>query len=677
MASQVLDLALSEGELRATLTHPGPEAGPVRTFALRDFDEARVRGLVEDIIAVLNRANRWGDMDQGSLDLLRQHGALLFDEALPTPVKNALRGAPASELTLVLDEALVFVPWELMHTGHGFVGLDHAVGRIVKSRQTIVGRPRPRPEAAWRMLILCDPRGDLMGSYYEGVTLRDELDGERERLAVDMRSSEVGVTDVKRLVREYDIIHYAGHAEMHPDRPNDSGWLLSDGNIDPGALLDLAGGRPFPRLVFSNACRSGRVDGPLLAADQSQAVFGLANAFLLSGVRHYVGTLWDVPDEPACHFSLAFYDALLAGETLGAAMQRARRALCERYGPDTVLWASYVLYGEPAIPYLEAASLKPPRARAAERPAPPPSARDDSAGYLRPRPAVTRVRGAAVVAQPGATSDDLPLPSATSILRWMVASAALALVLTLLVFWSAEPVAERVTVERRAFEGAHLTAATYPVEHHALIPAAEPESPTISAAAAAAAPEAEAQAPTSLQVLVQGDDGAGVVVDEDDTLHSWENFQLRFRLAEPGHVTVWHVESQGNVRSIMPSAEGQLSARAEAGGWIVLPAEDTWYYLDDRRGKERFVLAVRAGAEGPEPEALLARVKAAEADLIRARRALVQIASEEPLIVRGVGGTRSAPPSEARAAERRALQRLEAALRDHYDEVHTVEFNHR
>ena len=35
------------------------------------------------------------------------------------------------------------------------------------------------------------------------------------------------------------------------------------------------------------------------------------------------------------------------------ALRRARQALTERYGEESVVWASYVLYGDPTCRYLE------------------------------------------------------------------------------------------------------------------------------------------------------------------------------------------------------------------------------------------------------------------------------------------------------------------------------------
>lgn len=667
-----LDVSLTEGQLCTSVQRSGPAAAPIQTRATRPVALARVREIHDQMAAVLNRANRWGDLDRGSHELLRQHGQLLFDELLPGPVKQILRGLEGGEVTLVLDEALVFVPWELMHTGVGFLGLDHAVGRVIRTGRAVVGAPRPEPDGAWRMLILCDPRGDLMGSYLEGITLRDELDTSRARFDVDLRGSEVGTSEVKRLLREYDLIHFAGHAEIHHDRPADTGWLLSDGVLSPGDLLDLAGGPSFPRVVFSNACRSGTVEGPLVASSQGEAIFSLANAFLLAGVRHYVGTLWDVPDEPACHFALAYYDRLIAGAGHGEAVRAARWALRDRYGPETVLWASYVLYGDPAASAFPASAVGAPAVaevalevpRATTRP----SLRAHAPVGGRPRPATTRVRGSA-----RAIALEAPaLDEAAVWLRRLAPAAgfvAVALV-AFLAWWLSRPAA----VEARVIDGpvvASDVVASFPAPREV---AAVPEGPRV--AEAPAVPAAGQTAPAAeLVILAQGDAGSGeraepIPLAPGAALASGDNFQLRFRLPHPGQVTIWHIASQGGVQRVHP-AQGD-AARVDHVGWNVLPSRDTFYFLDERRGTERFVLAWSA-TQAPSAQDVTDELAPLANELTQLRRA-----APRPMVLRGLGGTRVADPSvDVPAREREIIGAILDVLAARYDDVRVVELGHQ
>ena len=90
----------------------------------------------------------------------------------------------------------------------------------------------------------------------------------------------------------------------------------------------------------------------------------LAQAFLVGGARLFLGTAWPVDDAETRRLALEFYRALLAGQTLGAALLQARLFSYRRAGQvslrsgagagmgspaggPTWAWAAPVLYGNP------------------------------------------------------------------------------------------------------------------------------------------------------------------------------------------------------------------------------------------------------------------------------------------------------------------------------------------
>ena len=673
--SQVtLEIGHAGGVLRASVTLGSAEPTPLQTWASRTIDLEDIRSQHARMTAVLNRASRFGEMDPGSREVLRQQGRLLFDSLLPAATKETLRSLEGGELTLVLDEGLVFVPWELMHTGRGFIGLDFAVGRVVRTASLVAGGARPTPQGPWRMLVLCDPRGDLMGSYYEGLTLRDELDAASDRLSVDLRSSEVGVGEVRELVREYDVIHYAGHAELHPTRPRDSGWLLSDGVLSAAALLDLAGGPSFPRLVFSNACRSGRVDGPMALSGDGDAIYSVAHAFLLAGVQHYIGTLWDVPDEPACHFALAFYEELVRGTRLGEAIRRSRHALTARYGEDTVLWASYVLYGEPGARATPSAAQHAPPVT--------PSEHIDLRARPASRPEPVR-RGARVRGAPGAGAGHVDAPfESTEGLRpralrlWPVVAA---LALAPLALWLLDGALTPRCADPLTFGPYVRTLApeAFDAPREGLAP------PPLVRAAGADADAFGQGSPNSpdleLRLLAQrsprSEDAAEVSLPQTGGhLRSGDNFRILWQCTRHGHVALWHVESQGAISLVHP-AEGDGTA-VTSSEWTALPGADRWFFLDERSGPERFVLGWSAGPPPP-AEALRGELAGLAKALSAARQHGSAPALAEPLTLRGVGGTRAAVRTGPPRDEAALLRAIDGVFAAHYDRVLIAEFDHQ
>jgi hypothetical protein len=109
----------------------------------------------------------------------------------------------------------------------------------------------------------------------------------------------------------------------------------------------MGGGQSLPALVFCNACQTAQTEEWANRKEYEQRIFGLANAYLLAGVRHYIGTFWEILDEQGSSLVEGFYDALARGESIGEALRRMREDLIRAYGEEVLIWAGYVLYGDP------------------------------------------------------------------------------------------------------------------------------------------------------------------------------------------------------------------------------------------------------------------------------------------------------------------------------------------
>ncbi len=291
--------------------------------------------------------------------------------------RAALLGTERSRdahLALALPRELMRYPWELMRLPPRAPGQPHellaerfAVGRQMWSDRAV---RRIRRDDPIRLLVIGDPRrpsgAPLEGARTEAEqivslceTLVDELAGEldfeRERDAF------IGTTmtraALRRLVREgsYDVLHFAGHGTYDSRRPEQSGWLLSDGMLTVTELRNtLAWTESPPWLIFANACNSAMTDGRAASAYQGE-LYGMAESCIRVGVNAYIGPLWKVLDESACLLATELYrNLLLKRSTIGAALRLARvrvRTTWEQRrgsaGIGDVSWAGMVLFGNP------------------------------------------------------------------------------------------------------------------------------------------------------------------------------------------------------------------------------------------------------------------------------------------------------------------------------------------
>jgi CHAT domain-containing protein len=150
---------------------------------------------------------------------------------------------------------------------------------------------------------------------------------------------------------DHDVIHFAGHAHFNGKEPDLSGLLLHDQEVFLSQKIQrFVEGQP---LVFLNACETGvtanESAGPQTVGEYFwEPAEGLASAFLYGGALGCVGSLWPVYDQPAAEFAVTFYNEVLEGQMVGEAMRLARRSIKQQY-PDSITWASFVLYGDPTF----------------------------------------------------------------------------------------------------------------------------------------------------------------------------------------------------------------------------------------------------------------------------------------------------------------------------------------
>lgn len=371
----VVDLSLEGGRLKVSAfeRYPGEER-TLKPYKEIPYPKDLIERLRRDLFNVLNQASLHGVLEEALMQEVESLGHTLFETLFPEPVRERLLQPSASSLLLHTDDRLVQIPWELVFDGRQFLSQRFNMGRVVRTRQTpSEGRARPvrRP---LRMLILANPRGDLEASFLEGTQIRDSLVSNGVDVEVELLHSEVTLEEVKRSIHDYDILHFAGHADYDVEDPETSSWMFSDGELRPSELSSWAEGGSLPALVFSNACQSGYTEEWRVSEHLGREIFGMANAFLLTGVQHYIGTFWEIPDAPSAQFALSFYKGLVKGEPIGKALHQARQSIIERFGKETVIWASYMLYGDPTVslfphekePALKLVSQPPAESRAEE-----------------------------------------------------------------------------------------------------------------------------------------------------------------------------------------------------------------------------------------------------------------------------------------------------------------------
>jgi hypothetical protein len=295
-----------------------------------------------------------GNTEEGLLAELQGLGRLIFSHLLTQPAREQLKNAASCDLYLRLDDQLVQVPWELCFDGTDFLATKFRVGRQVITQYTGLRSESVSfsPREKLKILIVADPTESLPGVTEEVEQLCSLLDEVRSVEVTLLGGRGVKKIPLLSLLSRTDVVHFAGHSVFNAQDPRDSGWLLHEGVLTASEISKLD--RP-PLLVFSNSCQAGTTTRWQEKVRYEGEAFGLGSAFLLAGVRSFIGTFWPVHDAESLFFATAFYRSLVSGQTLGSALLQARIETVNERGWDSLTWGSYMLYGDPAAKLLEPA----------------------------------------------------------------------------------------------------------------------------------------------------------------------------------------------------------------------------------------------------------------------------------------------------------------------------------
>jgi hypothetical protein len=356
------------GHVRLGITRAGEDLKVTIISQDQPYDcVARVKYPGEVALEVAERLRKdlLGQGEPGARTRAMQEvGGRLYEAFLSDPnveVAARIAEAPGDLIVLRLDDVTADVPWELLRIDGRFVTREKVVSRQVEletiGRQSAYAAPHEQLE----VLVIGDPTGELPGARREARAVAAMLDDRAAARVTQLVGDEgrtIGYQEVCEALNssDFDVLHYAGHADydgLHEER---SGFVLADRML---TASDLTSRTSLPRVVVANACSSAKTGDPGVteAFDAAERTRDMVGALLRGGVRAFLGTQWPVDDAAAETFALALYGSLLTVEggrhtTIGEAVRRARCAVVEQHGESSTDWAAYALYGSPWRPAL-------------------------------------------------------------------------------------------------------------------------------------------------------------------------------------------------------------------------------------------------------------------------------------------------------------------------------------
>ena len=345
----ILEVFKQDGALKMDLFDQGQTIPTLRHYSQVEVSFDELRQLSVEMVGVLNRPTNDQVTKLAQLKSLQKIGQLFWNHLFSRGVKEKLKNHPPCALTLCLDEELIYIPWELIFDGVDFFCLKFSLGRLVRSKGESALLQYRNLNDSLRMLILANPNADLKSAYSEGLNIRNQFNHALKKVHVDFKSTNIDKNYVKKNICDYDIVHFAGHCEFDKKTPSDSGWVLSDGVFKVEDILKMGNSCSLPALIFSNACHSALINPGFIDSEYQRANYGMASAFLFTGVRHYIGSIRKIEDNASLVFAREFYTKLISGLSVGESLRLSKLKLTNEYGLASLHWVNYLLYGDPGF----------------------------------------------------------------------------------------------------------------------------------------------------------------------------------------------------------------------------------------------------------------------------------------------------------------------------------------
>jgi len=315
----------------------------------RGDEAARILMLLISKDGIVKVSQRVPDFQQDLLNqidgFLRTHSPVAADrlyKILVSPISEQI--APYSHLVIVPHNVLNYVPFEALTDADGQpLVMTFDTSYVPSATVYTLLRSTVKPS---------NHEGILLGLGYSGEAQKlppltyyaDELNGiydsiSNVELFMEDDATESRLTDLANV----DVIHIAAHGRFDSLNPLSSFIALAPGGDSDGLLqvrevyqLSLKEQNP---LITLSACELA-----ISQVNPGDELEGMTRAFLLTGARGVIASMWPVDDFITSELMQYFYENRANGMTNAEALTEAKRTIHELYG-DTYLWAGFVLVG--------------------------------------------------------------------------------------------------------------------------------------------------------------------------------------------------------------------------------------------------------------------------------------------------------------------------------------------
>jgi CHAT domain-containing protein len=257
-------------------------------------------------------------------------------------IQPALPNIRGKELLIIPHDVLHYLPFQALLSPQGKYLIEDYPINYLSSASLMQFTKEKKRASREKALVMGNPSlGDPAYNLRFAEREAREIAQIYPKSAMYLRD-EASKSKAISLSPNYDMLHFAVHAEFSEGDPLSSALLLAgeerdDGRLKVGEIFSL---NLKSDLVVLSACETGL--GKISSGDE---IIGLTRAFIYAGTPSVVTTLWKVNDRASYELMREFYSNLKTmkkSEALRQAQLKTMKAF-----PEPFFWAAYGLTGEP------------------------------------------------------------------------------------------------------------------------------------------------------------------------------------------------------------------------------------------------------------------------------------------------------------------------------------------
>ena len=224
------------------------------------------------------------------------------------------------------------IPWGAIPVDGSLLGIKYKIS--IAPSISVLKRVKNRPPTKKKeVLIVGDPQNNLENAQMEARTIAKLFKSN------PIIGHEATHQIIIEKISKVKIAHFAAHSSSNRMDPLYSSIELADESLKASDILKE---KVQLDLLVASICESGIAGS--LGGDEN---IGLGQAFLMSGARTVIVSLWKIDDESSAFFMECFYKELLGGasksESLRSAIIKTRNI---KKWSKPYFWAPFVLIGD-------------------------------------------------------------------------------------------------------------------------------------------------------------------------------------------------------------------------------------------------------------------------------------------------------------------------------------------